>query len=94
MLTSTDYREMADRSAQLAIASPAPSVAEALLALALHYMTQAATPYQYEPAAILKSFAGIRRLAAGGYIRRARRERSFHASYILMSMSRLFPRSS
>jgi hypothetical protein len=43
MLTSADYREMADRSAQLAIASPAPSVAEALLALALHYMTQAAS---------------------------------------------------
>jgi hypothetical protein len=42
MLTSADYREMADRSAQLAIASPAPSVAEALLTLALHYMTQAA----------------------------------------------------
>jgi len=44
MLTSADYREMADRSAQLAIASPAPSVAEALLGLALHYMTQAASP--------------------------------------------------
>jgi hypothetical protein len=43
MLTSADYREMADRSARLAIASPAPSVAEALLALALHYMTQAAS---------------------------------------------------
>jgi hypothetical protein len=43
MLTSADYREMADRSAQLAIASPAPSVAEALLALALHYMTQFAS---------------------------------------------------
>ena len=42
MLTSADYRDMADRSAQLAIASPAPSVAEALLTLALHYMTQAA----------------------------------------------------
>jgi hypothetical protein len=42
MLTSADFREMADRSAQLAIASPAPSVAEALLTLALHYMTQAA----------------------------------------------------
>jgi hypothetical protein len=40
MLTSADYREMADRSAQLAIASPAASVGEALLALALHYMTQ------------------------------------------------------
>jgi hypothetical protein len=43
MLTSPDYREMADRSAQLAIASPAASVAEALLALALHYMTQSAS---------------------------------------------------
>ena len=43
MLTSADYREMANRSAQLAIASPAPSVAEALLALALHYMTQSAS---------------------------------------------------
>ena len=43
MLTSADYREMADRSAQLAIASPTPSVAEALLALALHYMTQSAS---------------------------------------------------
>ena len=43
MLTSADYREMADRSAQLAIASPALSVAEALLALALHYITQAAS---------------------------------------------------
>lgn len=42
MLTSADYREMADRSAQLAIASPAASVAEALLALALHYMTLSA----------------------------------------------------
>jgi hypothetical protein len=43
MLTSADYREMADRSAQLAIASTAASVAEALLALALHYMTHAAS---------------------------------------------------
>ena len=60
MLTSADYREMADRSAQLAIASPAPSVAEALLALALHYMTQAAGPVtstSQQPSARPKSLA-------------------------------------
>ena len=38
MPTSADYREMADRSAQLAIASSCDSVAEALLALALNYI--------------------------------------------------------
>jgi hypothetical protein len=42
MLTTEDYRRLADRSARLAIACPAPSVAEALMALALDYMTQAA----------------------------------------------------
>jgi hypothetical protein len=42
MLTSHDYREMAERSAQLAIASSCDSVAEGLLALALQYMTWAA----------------------------------------------------
>ena len=62
MLTSADYREMADRSAQLAIASPAPSVAEALLALALHYMTQAASrcsgtsPQQWQSQSPLQGF--------------------------------------
>ena len=58
----TDYKEMADRSAQLAIASPAPSVAEALLALALQYMTQP----QYQPTVTAKpkSFAGVRGVAA------------------------------
>jgi hypothetical protein len=40
--TSEDYRQMANRSAQLAIACSAPSVAEALLALALDYMALAA----------------------------------------------------
>jgi hypothetical protein len=49
MLTSADYREMADRSAQLAIASPTPSVAEALLALALDYMTQVASRQSQSP---------------------------------------------
>jgi hypothetical protein len=37
MLTSEDYRQMANRSAQLAIACSAPSLAEALMALALDY---------------------------------------------------------
>ena len=41
MPTSEDYRQMANRSAQLAIACSAPSVAGALLALALDYMALA-----------------------------------------------------
>jgi hypothetical protein len=43
MPTSADYREMADRSAQLAIASSCDSVAEALLALALNYIRLSAS---------------------------------------------------
>jgi hypothetical protein len=46
MLTSQDYRQMADRSAQLAIACAAPDIAKALMALALDYMTLAARPTQ------------------------------------------------
>jgi hypothetical protein len=42
MATSEDYRQMANRSAQLAIGCAAPSVAQALLALALDYMALAA----------------------------------------------------
>ena len=42
MLTCEDYRRLADRSAQLACECPAPSVAEALMALALDYMAHAA----------------------------------------------------
>ncbi len=42
MLTSEDYRQMANRSAQLAIACAAPSVSEALMTLALDYMSLAA----------------------------------------------------
>jgi hypothetical protein len=42
MATTEDYRQMANRSAQIAIASSAPSVAQALLALALDYMALAA----------------------------------------------------
>ena len=38
MLMSEDYRQMADRSAQLAIACSEPSVARSLLALAADYM--------------------------------------------------------
>ena len=41
MQTSEDYRQMANGSAQLAIACFAPSVAGALLALALDYMALA-----------------------------------------------------
>jgi hypothetical protein len=41
MLTSEDYRQMANRSAQLAIACSAPSLAEALMALALDYVRAA-----------------------------------------------------
>jgi hypothetical protein len=46
MATPEDYRQMANRSAQLAIACSAPSVAQALLALALDYMALAAKPGQ------------------------------------------------
>ena len=42
MATSEDYRQVANRSAQLAIACSTPSVAQALLALALDYMALAA----------------------------------------------------
>ena len=42
MLTSESYKQLSDRCAQLAIASTAPCVAEALMALALDYVTQAA----------------------------------------------------
>ena len=41
MPTSEDYRQMANRSAQLAIGCSAPSVAHALLALGLEYMVLA-----------------------------------------------------
>jgi hypothetical protein len=43
MLTSYDYKRLADRSARLAIECPAPSVAEALMALALDYSRRAAS---------------------------------------------------
>jgi hypothetical protein len=41
MPTSKDHTEMAERLVQLAIASSAPSVAEALMELALDHMRQA-----------------------------------------------------
>ena len=42
MLGFQDYRQLADRSAQLAVASPEPSVKGALMALAANYMSAAA----------------------------------------------------
>jgi hypothetical protein len=42
MATSEDYKQMGNRCAQLAIACPAPSVAQTLLALGLEYMALAA----------------------------------------------------
>jgi hypothetical protein len=59
MLMSEDYRQMADRSAQLAIACSEPSVARSLLALAADYMMLATTQparqrpqmQQHDPAA-------------------------------------------
>jgi hypothetical protein len=42
MLTSESYKQLSDRCAQLAIASTAPSIAEALMALAFDYVTRAA----------------------------------------------------
>ena len=55
MPTSEDYRQMADRSAQLAVGCSAPSVAQALLALGLEYMALAArlsepAPMRQDPA--------------------------------------------
>jgi hypothetical protein len=43
MLMSEDQRQLADRSAQLAVACSEPSVAKSLLALALDYMMLATT---------------------------------------------------
>jgi hypothetical protein len=42
MATSEDYKQMANRYAQLAIACSGPSVAQTLLALGLEYMALAA----------------------------------------------------
>ena len=57
MPTSEDYRQMANRSAQLAIGCSAPSVAQALLALGLEYMALAAR--LGEPAAMRQDPAGF-----------------------------------
>jgi hypothetical protein len=46
MLTFEDYRRMADRSAQLAIACSPPSVSTALMRLASDYMSLAAAKQQ------------------------------------------------
>jgi hypothetical protein len=50
-LTSQDYKRLADRSAQLAIECAAPTVAEALMALALDYMKRAATASEQQQTA-------------------------------------------
>ena len=42
MLNSEDYKELSNRFARLAIESGAPSVSEALLAMALDYASRAA----------------------------------------------------
>lgn len=41
MLSSESYNQLSDRCAQVAIASSAPSVAQALMALAFDYLTWA-----------------------------------------------------
>jgi hypothetical protein len=44
VLTSEDYRQLAERCALLAGECPMPGVAEALRTLALDYLTRAAMP--------------------------------------------------
>jgi hypothetical protein len=44
VLTSEDYRQLAERCALLAGECPTPGVAEALRVLALDYLTRAAMP--------------------------------------------------
>jgi hypothetical protein len=41
MLTSESYKQLSDRCAQIALASSAPSVAQALMELAFDYLTRA-----------------------------------------------------
>ena len=41
MLSSEGYKQLSDRCVQVAIASSAPSVAQALMALAFDYLTRA-----------------------------------------------------
>jgi hypothetical protein len=41
MSSSEGYKQLSDRCAQIAIASSAPSVAQALMALAFDYLTRA-----------------------------------------------------
>jgi hypothetical protein len=63
MATFEDYRQMANRSAQLAIACSPPSVAHALLALAMDYMALAARAGQ--PAAARQQHQHMRQDPAG-----------------------------
>ena len=64
MPTPEDYRQMADRCAQLAVASSAPSIAQTLLALGLDYMALAARLGQ--PGRNAARSRRLRRLAGGG----------------------------
>ena len=43
MLTSEDYKELSNRFARLAIEATTPTVAEALMAIALDYVSRATT---------------------------------------------------
>jgi len=52
MLTREDYRQLAERCALLAGECGAPGVAEALRALALDYLTRAATQKQQQTAGV------------------------------------------
>jgi|Tabmets5t2r1_1033131.scaffolds.fasta_scaffold131907_1 hypothetical protein len=46
MLNCEDYKQLSNRFAQLAIASSAPTVAKALMAIAFDYASRAATVHQ------------------------------------------------
>jgi hypothetical protein len=63
MPTPEDYRQMANRSAQLAIACSAPGVAHALLALGLEY--RALADRLGQPAEMQQEAAGFGDLAGG-----------------------------
>lgn len=65
MPTCNEYKQMADRVARIAIASSTPSVAEALMALALDHMRRAAA--LGEPAAAKRRQEPTQRDLFAGY---------------------------
>ena len=67
MPTPEDYRQMANRSAQLAIACSAPGVAHALLALGLEYRALAARLVQ--PADMQQEAGSLEIYASDGRMR-------------------------